>query len=76
MSLTYQILDSNIGFNSYVSTLKVVPAAEGAAAAVEWWITLDPVAGWDLEHLVIRYQVGLHLMVKKMEDAVLISDQG
>ncbi|KAL8522115.1 hypothetical protein ACS0TY_012314 [Phlomoides rotata] len=71
MSLTYEMVDSNIGFNCYVSTVEVVPAAEGAAAAVEWWISLDPVAGWKLEDLVEMYQVGMQLMVGKMEDAVL-----
>ncbi|KAI3468186.1 hypothetical protein Pfo_024849 [Paulownia fortunei] len=71
MTFTYEIMDCNIGFKSYVSTIKVVPGDEGGGGcAVEWCISLDPVVGWKLEDLVGKYEVGLQLMVKKMEAAI------
>ncbi|KAK6161903.1 hypothetical protein DH2020_001744 [Rehmannia glutinosa] len=70
MTFTYEMVDCNIGFESYVSTVKVVRGEEGGGAAVEWCISLDPVVGWRLEDLVGKYEVGLKLMVKKMEAAV------
>ncbi|KAG6391230.1 hypothetical protein SASPL_148983 [Salvia splendens] len=71
-TFTYEMVDSNIGFKSYVSTIKVVPAAGGGGGgAVEWWISLEPVEGAKLEDLVAKYQVALQLMVKKMEEGAV-----
>ncbi|GFP82889.1 lachrymatory-factor synthase [Phtheirospermum japonicum] len=73
MTLTYEMVDCNIGFKSYVSTVKVVPGYEGGrggGTSVEWCISLDPVVGLRLEDLVGKYEVGLKLMVKKMEAAI------
>ncbi|PIN24703.1 hypothetical protein CDL12_00138 [Handroanthus impetiginosus] len=69
MTLTYEIVDCNIGFKSYISTINVV-RGDGGCAAVEWCISLDPVAGWKLEDLVGKYEIGLQLMVKKMEASI------
>ncbi|KAL3650788.1 hypothetical protein CASFOL_007191 [Castilleja foliolosa] len=73
MTLTYEMVDSNIGFKSYVSTVKVVAGddAGGGGTIVEWWISLDPVVGLRLEDLVVKYEVGLKLMVNKMEAAIM-----
>ncbi|XP_047974572.1 lachrymatory-factor synthase-like [Salvia hispanica] len=66
-TFTYEMVDSNIGFKSYVSTIKVV-AGGGGGGMVEWWISLEPVEGAKLEDLVAKYQVALQLIVKKMEE--------
>ncbi|XP_051137286.1 lachrymatory-factor synthase [Andrographis paniculata] len=72
MTLSYEIVDSNIGFTSYVSTVRVTDgAAGGAAAVVEWSITVDPVAGLELADLAAKYRVGLEAMVKNMEAAIV-----
>ncbi|KAG8375613.1 hypothetical protein BUALT_Bualt10G0118600 [Buddleja alternifolia] len=71
MTFTYEMVDCNIGYKSYVSTVKIVLGDEKrGGCAVEWWISLDPVVGWKLEDLVKKYEVGLELMVKKMEAAI------
>ncbi|KAG6389425.1 hypothetical protein SASPL_150893 [Salvia splendens] len=67
-TFTYEMVDSNIGFKSYVSTIKVVAGGGGGGGMVEWWISLEPVEGAKLEDLVAKYQVALQLMVKKMEE--------
>lgn len=71
-SLSYEIVDSNIGFKSYVSTVKIVP--EGAngqdGCVIEWGFNVDPVEGWALDDLVRKYEVGLQRMAERMEDAV------
>lgn len=70
-TFTYEIVDSNIGLKSYVSTIKVVPAAAAAGGcAVEWRISLEAVEGCRLEDFVVKYEVALKLMVKRMEDAI------
>ncbi|KAL2237044.1 lachrymatory-factor synthase [Sesamum indicum] len=71
MTFTYEMVDCNIGFKSYVSTIKVIPGDGGAV--VEWCISLDPVAGWELRDLVAKYELGLQLMVEKMEAAIFES---
>ncbi|XP_057960094.1 lachrymatory-factor synthase [Malania oleifera] len=68
-SLTYEIVDSSIGFESYTSTVKVSPAGE-EGCVIEWWFAVDPVEGWRLEDLRKKYDVGLQRMAERMEKAV------
>lgn len=67
--LSYEIVDSNIGFKSYVSTVKIVPQGD-QGCMIEWSFTVDKVEGWVLDDLVKKYEVGLQRMVKRMEDAL------
>lgn len=69
-SLSYEIVDSNIGFKSYVSKVQIVPDGENQSGCViEWCFTVDPVEGRALEDLVEKYDLGLQLMTKRMEDS-------
>ncbi|CAH9083862.1 unnamed protein product [Cuscuta europaea] len=72
-SFSYEMVDSNIGFQSYVSTVKILPDSGGEGCVVEWRFSVDPVAGMTLEDLVKKYNVGLQLMTKKMEESFEIS---
>uniref|UniRef100_A0A7N0ZZ77 Lachrymatory factor synthase n=1 Tax=Kalanchoe fedtschenkoi TaxID=63787 RepID=A0A7N0ZZ77_KALFE len=67
-TLRYEIVDGNIGFRSYVATVKV--AARGDGCVVEWGFEVAPVAGLSLEELVQKYEKGLRATVRKMEDDV------
>ncbi|KAK2991819.1 hypothetical protein RJ640_006379 [Escallonia rubra] len=69
-SITYGIVECNIGFESYVSTLKIVPGG-GDGCVMEWYFAVDPVEGWKLEDLVKKYEEGLQGMAKKMEEDVV-----
>lgn len=71
LSLSYEIVDSNIGFNSYVSTVRVSPADTDHGCIIEWSFVVDPVKGWRVEDLLRKYQLGLESMAKKMEEAVI-----
>lgn len=71
-SLTYEIVDCNIGFKSYVSTVRISPGGEDGCV-IDWSFVVDPVEGWRLEDLVRKYEVGLQLMAKKMEDAIIMN---
>ncbi|CAL5359173.1 unnamed protein product [Camellia sinensis] len=70
--ISYEIVDCNVGFKSYVSTVKIVPGGGGdgkdEGCVIEWSVTVDPVEGWRLEDLVKRYQLALESMAEKMED--------
>ncbi|KAL2525571.1 Polyketide cyclase/dehydrase and lipid transport superfamily protein [Abeliophyllum distichum] len=71
MSLSYEIVDCNTGFMSYIASMKIVPAADsGGEWSIEWCFEVEPLVGWRLEDLVPKYESGLQLMVKKMEAAV------
>ncbi|KAJ6354486.1 hypothetical protein OIU77_005153 [Salix suchowensis] len=72
-SLSYEIVDSNIGFRSYVSTVKVVPQGDDGqdGCVIEWSFNVDPVAGMVLTELVRKYEVGLQQMAKRMEESAV-----
>ncbi|KAH0645160.1 hypothetical protein KY284_033044 [Solanum tuberosum] len=73
--LSYEMVDCNIGFKSYFSTVKIVPnGVDGQdGCVIEWFITVDPVVGMRLEDLVNKYDVGLQGMGKNMENALTSS---
>ncbi|KAB2619315.1 hypothetical protein D8674_015184 [Pyrus ussuriensis x Pyrus communis] len=51
-SLSHEIVESNIGFQSYVSTVRVVPRGD----------IDDPVEVWVFDDLVRKYELGLQKM--------------
>ncbi|KAK3040974.1 hypothetical protein RJ639_029084 [Escallonia herrerae] len=69
-SITYEIFECNIGFESYVSTLKVVPRG-GDGCVMEWSFAVDPVEGWKFEDLVKGYEEWLQGIANKMEEDVV-----
>jgi hypothetical protein len=69
LSFSYSIVDGNVGFNSYVSTVKVVPNEEGCS--IHWWYEVEPVEGWTPEDLNTFIGSGLQVMAKRMEEALL-----
>ncbi|KAI3935806.1 hypothetical protein MKX01_032990 [Papaver californicum] len=70
-SITYEIVDCNIGFKSYVSTMKVVPyngdSDEEKGCLIEWSFLVDPIQEWKLETLISKFDSGLQLMASKIE---------
>ncbi|OMO96212.1 Polyketide cyclase/dehydrase [Corchorus capsularis] len=83
--LSYEIVDGNIGFNSYVATVKIVPAGayhhddhdDGQGqdgCVIEWSFTVDPVEGLKLDDMKNKFEVGLQGVVKRIEDANLSSN--
>ncbi|XP_048436110.1 lachrymatory-factor synthase-like [Pyrus x bretschneideri] len=74
-SLSYEIVESNIGFNSYVATFRIVPRGDidgRDGCVIEWSITVDPVEGWVFGDLVRKYEAGLQKMSNRIEDAICI----
>ncbi|XP_058223625.1 lachrymatory-factor synthase-like [Rhododendron vialii] len=77
--IAYEIVDSNTGFKSYVSKVKIVPTGDDGqdlGCVIEWSFSVEPVEGWVLEDLVKKYEYGLQGMAKKMEDAIRSTEQG
>ncbi|ESW33362.1 hypothetical protein PHAVU_001G063200 [Phaseolus vulgaris] len=71
LRLEYEIVDSNIGFGSYESTMKVLSDDDDSnGCMLEWSFAVDPVQGLDLQELVLKYHVGLQLMAHKMEEEI------
>ncbi|CAN0907257.1 Lachrymatory-factor synthase [Linum grandiflorum] len=71
--LTYQIVDCNIGFKSYQSTVQIfVDDDGGQGCLIEWGFTLDPLEGWTLDDLVKRFETVLNAAARKMEEEHVI----
>lgn len=67
--MRYEIVESNIGFESYASTVRISPRGEGCV--IEWGFTVDPVVGGlSLDDLVNKYEKALEVIAKNMEDAL------
>ncbi|KAK8649953.1 hypothetical protein V6N13_139606 [Hibiscus sabdariffa] len=67
-SISYEVMENNLGFRNYVATLDVLPT-EGGGCKIEWSFVSDPIEGMKLEDLVSYIDDCLHFMAKKMEEA-------
>ncbi|OWM86596.1 lachrymatory-factor synthase [Punica granatum] len=70
MCYSYEVTDNNIGFRSYVATIRVSPLTEGAGCKVEWSFTVEPVEEWKLEDMRAFIESGLHGMARNLETAL------
>ncbi|CAN0907254.1 Lachrymatory-factor synthase [Linum grandiflorum] len=72
--LSYEILDNNIGFGSYVSTIRVVDQHQPPGCCrIEWSFVAEPVSGWTLEGLNSYVSSSLDYMASKIQEVVLSS---
>ncbi|KAL4340538.1 hypothetical protein GQ457_08G003880 [Hibiscus cannabinus] len=67
-SMSYEVMENNLGFINYIATLDVLPT-EGDGCKIEWSFVSDPIEGMKLEDLVSYIDDCLHFMAKKMEEA-------
>lgn len=65
MTFSYSIIDGNVGFNSYISTVQVVPKEGGCS--IVWKYEVEPVEGWTLKDLDTFIGTGLQVMASRME---------
>ncbi|KAI3743588.1 hypothetical protein L1987_61298 [Smallanthus sonchifolius] len=70
MTMSYEMVDCNVGFKSYLSTIKIV-CGDGEGCEVEWSFDVNPLEGLTYEDLVQKYQNGLDKTTKKMEDGLV-----
>ncbi|KAE8654667.1 CDC27 family protein isoform 1 [Hibiscus syriacus] len=68
MVFSYSIEEGNVGFDSYVSTVIVLPEEQGCA--IEWKYEVKPVEGWKLEDFDFFIGFGLQVMARRMEAAL------
>ncbi|KAK9142059.1 hypothetical protein Syun_011459 [Stephania yunnanensis] len=74
--ITYEIVENNVGFGSYVATMKVLAGegpVENDGCEIEWSFVADPVAGWKQEGLIAFLESNLQGMAKRIEEALLVS---
>ena len=67
-TFSYSIIDGNVGFHSYISTVKVLPKDDGCE--IEWLYEVEPVEGWTLEDLDSFIGTGLKVMAQRMQGAL------
>ncbi|ESQ53873.1 hypothetical protein EUTSA_v10026440mg [Eutrema salsugineum] len=71
--LSYEILENNVGFRSYVATVKVISvdggdeSDGGKVCRIEWSFVSDPVDGWTKEGLESYVDICLKHLANKME---------
>ncbi|CAK8533940.1 unnamed protein product [Lathyrus sativus] len=65
---SYSIIDGNVGFYSYVSTVKVMRKEDGCE--IEWIYEVEPVEGWRLEDLDFFIGSGLDVMAQRIQQAL------
>ncbi|XP_021729218.1 lachrymatory-factor synthase-like [Chenopodium quinoa] len=73
-SLSYEIVESNIGLTSYVATVMISQGGDdlgNEGCVIEWSFTVDPVQGLKYEDMVKKYEVSLLKMAKAMEDSLI-----
>ena len=72
-ALVYEVLENNIGFESYVATMRIVPNSgdtRGEFFGVEWSFAVDPIEGWSLDGMSRLYEETLENIVNKMKDSL------
>ncbi|KAL6011773.1 hypothetical protein ACLOJK_002238 [Asimina triloba] len=69
-SLSYEVIDSNLGFGWYVATVKVVEEEGRGGCVMEWSFVSDPVEGWSLEGLISYIDASLKAMAERMQEAL------
>lgn len=71
--LSYDVVDNNMGFGSYVATMRVeaVDGDDEIGCVMEMSFVADPIGGWRLEDLVSMIDGVLQSMAKNIERAIL-----
>lgn len=68
--LSYEIGENNMGFKSYVATMKVIPVdgeGESVGCLIEWGFVCDPVEGWSIQDFSSYIEYCLQFMANKIE---------
>ncbi|KAL5702028.1 hypothetical protein ACHQM5_027297 [Ranunculus cassubicifolius] len=71
-SLTYEVVDGNMGIKGYVTTMKVIEESsdEKDGCKIEWSFEADPIEVWRIEDLVEYVESTLQGMAEKMDKAL------
>ncbi|QCE16050.1 lachrymatory-factor synthase-like [Vigna unguiculata] len=64
--LTYEVGENNIGFKSYVATIKVFPINHHRGSKIEWSFVCDPVQGWTFQDLNSIIESYVEIVAKKI----------
>ncbi|KAK7351503.1 hypothetical protein VNO77_11015 [Canavalia gladiata] len=67
-SLSYEVGENNMGFNSYVGTFQVLPlnGDPKLGCKIEWGFLCDPVEGWTFQALNSYIENALQFMANKI----------
>ncbi|KAG9449132.1 hypothetical protein H6P81_009097 [Aristolochia fimbriata] len=68
-TLSYRVLENNIGFGDFVATWKVVPDSDGGCS-IEWSYVSSPIPYWDPEKVMGYIGFSVQGMAKAMEGAL------
>ena len=64
---SYDVIDSNMGFQSYVATMQVVPINDNGGSTIEWSFVCDPTEGKGMEDVQSFGESSLQSIAKKIE---------
>lgn len=77
--LSYEIIESNLGFKSYVAVMQVVPSNGGDGSIgcrIEWSFVCDPIEGWGLDDFLSYLDSSLQLIAEKIMEHTRLSTPG
>ncbi|XP_020239033.1 lachrymatory-factor synthase [Cajanus cajan] len=74
-SLIYEVVDSNMGFNSYVATIQVFPVPKPTTCKIQWSFVCHPMEMFTFEAFFSLIRSFIHSMAKNMELAASSHDK-
>lgn len=74
--LSYEVVENNMGFKLYKSTVKVMPmnGPDEGGCQIVWRFVADPVEGWKFEDLLGYIESSLQGMAERMEKTLQSSN--
>lgn len=72
-SYSYEIIESNMGFGSYLAELRVVECDDGGCK-IEWGFECEPILGWTRSGFVEYLEGAVKGIAKGVEDALCGND--
>ncbi|KAL6215560.1 hypothetical protein ACLB2K_014989 [Fragaria x ananassa] len=72
--LSYEVIDSNMGFKSYLATMHVVPSNDDDSSMIEWSFVCDPNKGGRMEDVQSFGESALQSIAKKIDHVLSSSN--
>lgn len=75
--LSYSLVENNLGFESHMATIKLLPSGspEQEECEVIWSFSLEPIEGQTLDATVSTYDTAIQSLKKQMEDHLQVKSK-
>ncbi|KDP33730.1 hypothetical protein JCGZ_07301 [Jatropha curcas] len=75
--LSYKLMENNLGFNSHMATIKLLPfeSQQQSGCEVTWSFALKPIEGSSFDNVFSIYDCAVKSFVKSVEDALQVQNK-